>query len=60
MDTNTDYGTSEYCTCGKYFYEDHACPYDEEMSSDDEDFDSDNERSCSCCPYCTHQCSMDI
>lgn len=48
-----DYGTDKYCTCDKYSYSEHECPYNEEINKD-------SEQSCTCCPYCTHQCCMDI
>jgi len=48
-----DYGTDEYCTCDKYTYEEHTCPYAE-------DINGDSETLCTCCPYCEHQCCMDI
>jgi len=48
-----DYGTNEYCTCDKHVYDEHTCPYAEDISGDSETL-------CTCCPYCEHQCCMDI
>ncbi len=50
--SSSDYGTDKYCTCEKHNYDSHTCPYGQEIN------DSDDE--CTCCPYCEHQCCMDI
>ena len=47
-----DYGTTEYCTCDKYNYEEHICPFRAEIDYD--------ETTCNCCPYCEEQCADDI
>lgn len=44
-----------YCTCQISHYDEHTCPYDEELFGDEEDIGT-----CTCCPYCTEQCCMDI
>jgi len=48
-----DYGTDKYCTCDKHTYEEHTCPYAEDISLDSDTL-------CTCCPYCEHKCCMDI
>ena len=48
-----DYGTDEHCTCDKYHYNEHTCPFDEEINDDSGTL-------CNCCPYCKYQCAMDI
>ena len=48
-----DYGTDEHCTCNKYHYEDHTCPFAEEINNDSESM-------CNCCPYCEYECAMNI
>ena len=50
-----DFGTDEYCTCDKYDYEDHICPFSEAMNDD-----NDSLCTCNCCPHCHCNCSMDI
>lgn len=41
------------CTCDVVDYPLHSCPYQSELYSN-------NEENCRCCPYCEHQCMMDI
>jgi hypothetical protein len=48
-----DYGTDECCTCDKHHYDEHTCPFAEEINDDSETL-------CNCCPYCEYQCAMDI
>jgi hypothetical protein len=40
------------CTC-EGSYEEHTCPYAEEINGDSESL-------CSCCDYCTQQCANDV
>lgn len=40
------------CTCN-VDNEEHSCAYQCEINDDDE-------FTCHCCPYCTHECAMDI
>ena len=47
-----DYGTDKYCTCEKHSYDSHTCPFKTEIYEDDVE--------CCCCPYCVHECGMDI
>ena len=49
---NSDFNTMGYCTCDKYQYEEHVCPYSEEINNN-------SDYLCNCCPYCEHQCAMD-
>lgn len=43
----------EKCTCKEQCYEEHPCPFAQEICDD-------HEKRCNCCPYCTYQCAMDI
>ena len=52
-DDASDYGTDKYCTCNKYNYDEHTCPFQEEVLDDYKSL-------CTCCPYCEYQCAMDI
>jgi hypothetical protein len=47
------YGNEHRCTCEEFQYEEHTCPFSEEIYGDDKTL-------CRCCPYCEYQCSMDI
>jgi len=47
-----DYGTEEYCTCDKHFYEEHVCPFKNEILDDEE--------LCDCCPHCLYRCYLEI
>lgn len=45
----------DHCTCDEMSVGNcHSCPYAEELSG------NDDPEHCTCCPYCTHQCYMDI
>lgn len=48
-----DFGTLAYCTCDKHHYEEHTCPFKEEINDD-------SVTVCTCCAYCEDQCKMDI
>jgi hypothetical protein len=42
------------CTCYKFDWEPHPCPYQQDIHDDhDPDY-------CCCCPYCVTQCALDI
>jgi hypothetical protein len=41
------------CTCDEYEWEEHNCPFSEEILDDPEDY-------CTCCPYCAQECSYNI
>lgn len=49
MDTAED----TFCTCDSVEHTDHTCPYSSDVHNDDE-------YTCTCCPYCTNECAMDI
>ena len=48
-----DYSEYDGCTCSIEFYDEHGCPFREEINDDYESM-------CNCCPACTHACAMDI
>lgn len=48
-----DYGHDDKCTCDNHKYPPHTCPFKEEIVGD-------HDTECTCCPYCEHECSMDI
>ncbi len=43
---------TDKCTCD-IEYEEHTCPFSEEIHDDHESL-------CTCCPYCEHNCAMDV
>lgn len=49
IDPSVDYGR---CTCLDFDYEEHVCPYAQDVDNE--------ERTCTCCPYCTQICIDDI
>ena len=44
----------DHCTCDEIDYEPHSCPFQEDVWGDH------NQEYCTCCPYCTEQCYIDI
>ncbi len=44
---------SSQCVCGKIEIEEHTCPFLEDIYGD-------YHRLCTCCTYCTYQCSLNI
>jgi hypothetical protein len=47
------------CTCSEYDYEEHTCPYAEDIYNEDE-LPYEERTKCNCCPYCETQCAHDI
>jgi hypothetical protein len=43
----------ELWCCEHGDYDPHPCPFQIEMSADDEDY-------CTCCPECTDKCAEDV
>jgi len=41
------------CTCKKYEWEKHFCPFLAEIENDFKTL-------CVCCPFCTEECALDI
>lgn len=50
--TIMDEGTEEYCTCEKYNYPPDVCPFADEIHNSQEE--------CTCCPFCRHDCWMNV